>query len=233
VLGCGPNGLGRNGRVFSGGPARIGCVCVGQNCRACQRGRAEDLARESNSAPSTAGADSMSSTTESEPRPTFWCADPLRATSVSRRTETASKLPMAHWFSWIPRSAPMSGWKYSADLRFTPQIAGASLRPRPRRTRTARAFRRGSGRGSVPSSARCGVSRRSAEPTDPQRSSGWSPVPGARATRRCRRRGHRVSQTGFGVGDGLHEPHRDRQITATALRRQPVARTSVRRNPFP
>jgi len=48
--------------------------------------------RESNSAPSTAGADSMSSTTESGPRPTFWCADSLRATSVSRRTETASKI---------------------------------------------------------------------------------------------------------------------------------------------
>jgi hypothetical protein len=30
--------------VFSGGPVRIVCVAVGRNCRACQRGSAEDRA---------------------------------------------------------------------------------------------------------------------------------------------------------------------------------------------
>ena len=41
LLGCGPNGVGRWRRVFSGGPPPIVWVAVGWNCRACQRGRVD------------------------------------------------------------------------------------------------------------------------------------------------------------------------------------------------
>jgi hypothetical protein len=38
LLGCGPNGVGRWWRVFSGGPLPIVWVAVGRNYRAYQRG---------------------------------------------------------------------------------------------------------------------------------------------------------------------------------------------------
>jgi hypothetical protein len=42
---CGPNGLGRGGRVFFGGPARLGVgVSVDRNCRACHRGSRDNQA---------------------------------------------------------------------------------------------------------------------------------------------------------------------------------------------
>jgi hypothetical protein len=44
LLVCGPNGVGRWRRVFSGGPVCIVCARVGRNCRACHRGRVADRA---------------------------------------------------------------------------------------------------------------------------------------------------------------------------------------------
>jgi hypothetical protein len=45
LLGCGPNGVGRGWRVFSGGPVRlVVCVSVGRDCRAYPRGWVGDRA---------------------------------------------------------------------------------------------------------------------------------------------------------------------------------------------